>query len=152
MGGAAIARRRSLIGQETSVTIWTRHTGNVGMRLDKGDVAENTADALGANTKEDTASPPAPTLLAKQARFEEFTLSFNGERPHQALGMKTPISMYSPSERAYTAKLDAITYQGRYIVRPIRRNGTIRFADTRRTSKSLSYILMRMHLCSQFTP
>jgi hypothetical protein len=35
--------------------------------------------------------------------------------------MRTPLSVYSPSERAYPAKLNVIAYEEPYIVRPIRR-------------------------------
>ncbi len=104
--------------------------GIVHERIDPGKPTQNGRhERMHRTLKEDTASPPAPTLLAQQGRFEEFTVSFNRERPHQALGMKTPLSMYSPSEKAFPAKLDAITYQEPYIVRPIRRNGTIRWKN-----------------------
>jgi hypothetical protein len=65
--------------------------------------------------KEDTATPPAESLLLQCERLENFTKSFNGERPHQALGMRTPASVYSQSERRYRAALDLITYDERHI-------------------------------------
>ena len=36
-----------------------------------------------------------------QARFDGFVREFNDERPHEALGMKMPHEMYSPSPRRY---------------------------------------------------
>jgi hypothetical protein len=35
--------------------------------------------------------------LQQQARFDEFAREFNGERPHEALAMKTPRDLYSAS-------------------------------------------------------
>jgi len=121
----------SITGLGTSkLSIKWMQLGIVHERIDPGKPTQNGRhERMHRTLKEETASPPAPTLLAQQARFEEFTLSFNRERPHQALGMKTPLSMYSPSEKAFPAKLDAITYQEPYIVRPIRRNGTIRWKN-----------------------
>lgn len=76
--------------------------------------------------KEDAASPPAETLTIQRERLEKFTRSFNNERPHQALEMKTPNSVYLPSAKKYPKKLAIITYGKEFVVRPIRGNGTIR--------------------------
>jgi hypothetical protein len=39
--------------------------------------------------------------LQQQARFEDFVREFNGERPHEALAMKTPAEVYTASRRLY---------------------------------------------------
>lgn len=39
--------------------------------------------------------------LQQQARFDDFVREFNGERPHEALDMKTPAEMYSASAWRY---------------------------------------------------
>ncbi len=39
--------------------------------------------------------------LQQQARFDEFINEFNTERPHEALDMKFPNEVYSPSTRPY---------------------------------------------------
>src|SRR3546814_2093086 len=36
-----------------------------------------------------------------QARFDDFVSEFNGERPHDALAMKTPVEVYRPSAKPY---------------------------------------------------
>lgn len=51
--------------------------------------------------KQETTRPPGANILQQQARFDEFVSEFNEERPHEALGMKTPSDVYSPSSRAY---------------------------------------------------
>jgi hypothetical protein len=94
--------------------------GDVGNGLDKGDVAENASDAL----ERESSVRSTCEVHSGTARFEQFTTVFSNERPHQALGMLTPLSLYSPSEKAFPANVHAITYEEPYIVRPIRRNGT----------------------------
>ncbi|MBP0618323.1 IS481 family transposase [Jiella mangrovi] len=51
--------------------------------------------------KKETTRPPGVNSLQQQARFDEFVREFNDERPHEALGMKTPSEVYAPSSRAY---------------------------------------------------
>jgi putative transposase len=45
--------------------------------------------------------PAAPNFLQQQARFDAFLQRFNHERPHQALGMRVPVQLYTPSTRPY---------------------------------------------------
>jgi putative transposase len=40
-------------------------------------------------------------VLQQQARFDAFQACYNRERPHQALGMKVPGELYTPSARPY---------------------------------------------------
>ena len=56
--------------------------------------------------KKEATRPPGMNSLQQQARFDEFVGEFNTERPHEALAMKTPAQIYSPSRRAYTGLPD----------------------------------------------
>jgi transposase InsO family protein len=60
--------------------------------------------------KRETATPPAPTLIAQQRRFDRFRQQFNVERPHQALGDITPASLYAPSLRPFPDLLPPFSY------------------------------------------
>lgn len=51
--------------------------------------------------KQETARPPGMNALQQQGRFDDFISEFNEERPHEALGMKTPAEAYTASQRAY---------------------------------------------------
>ena len=76
-------------------------------------------------------TPPAKSLSAQKKRYEEFIKVFNYDRPHEALGMKTPASVYS-SRRKQTRRTEPkISYGKDYIVRGVRRNGTIRWKNER---------------------
>ena len=48
----------------------------------------------------------------RQAAFELWRREFNEERPHEALGMRTPSEVYRDSERAYTGSPDKLCYEG----------------------------------------
>lgn len=51
--------------------------------------------------KKETTRPPGMNVLQQQDRFDRFVREFNDERPHEALAMKTPAGLYTPSSRAY---------------------------------------------------
>lgn len=60
--------------------------------------------------KSETAVPPASTLESQQARFDEFRSIYNEDRPHEALGMRTPNSVYRASERRLPPRLPEPQY------------------------------------------
>jgi transposase InsO family protein len=51
--------------------------------------------------KKEATRPACQNGLAQQARFDDFLNEFNTERPHEALFMKTPAQVYTPSSRPY---------------------------------------------------
>ena len=51
--------------------------------------------------KQETTRPAAENSLQQQARFDTFVPEFNDERPHEALGMKTPAAVYTASPRRF---------------------------------------------------
>jgi transposase InsO family protein len=59
--------------------------------------------------KKETTYPPAMNGLAQQEKFDAFVNQFNTERPHEALGMKTPAEVYTQSSKPYQG-LPELTY------------------------------------------
>jgi putative transposase len=59
--------------------------------------------------KKEATKPAGKNFLQQQARFDAFTRVYNHERPHQALNMRYPAELYTPSARAYTG-LPALEY------------------------------------------
>jgi Integrase core domain len=47
--------------------------------------------------KNETTHPAAMNSLQQQSKFDSFLEEFNNERPHQALDMRGPAEIYSPS-------------------------------------------------------
>jgi transposase InsO family protein len=106
---------------------WMR-LGIVHERIEPGKPTQNGKhERMHRTLKEDTASPPAPTLAIQRERFTAFQHCFNEQRPHQALGMQTPAFLYRPSARLFPSSLNEIKYDERHIVRPVRNNRTIRW-------------------------
>lgn len=62
--------------------------------------------------KFEAAKPARANLLQQQERFDAFVEEYNEERPHEALGMKTPARLYRPSPRRYPTELPIPTYPG----------------------------------------
>ena len=71
----------------------------------------------------------------RQAAFETWRREFNEERPHQALGLRVPAQVYTPSPRAWAGGLEQISYPG---------------LATRRVHKAghIVYEGQAIHLCS----
>lgn len=77
--------------------------------------------------QQDTTRPPAKDLRAQRARFKAFQKEFNHERPHEALGMRTPASAYVASTREMPDKLPVPVYPKEFEVCPVNASGFIRF-------------------------
>ena len=52
---------------------------------------------------------------------------YNNERPHEALGMKCPADVYSPSNRSYHESVEKYEYSGKYHVIKVNNWGYVRF-------------------------
>jgi putative transposase len=77
--------------------------------------------------KAETIRPSAASMRSQQQRFDRFRLEFNNERPHEALEMRTPASVYEPSPRSLPARLAPLEYPDRFEVRYVSANGGIRW-------------------------
>jgi len=60
--------------------------------------------------KQETTRPARKNLLQQQERFDEFVEEFNRDRPHEALAMKRPAEVYTPSSRVYPRSLPELDY------------------------------------------
>ena len=77
--------------------------------------------------KAETSRPPAASMRSQQHKFDVFRQTFNVERPHEALDLRTPASCYEPSPRPMPAKLPPLEYPDRFEVRYVSANGGIRW-------------------------
>jgi len=76
--------------------------------------------------QETVANPPAETLQEQIKRIKAFQEEYNFERPHEALNMNTPASIYSSSSRAWDGKLREPEYDTQLmLVRKVGPNGSI---------------------------
>jgi transposase InsO family protein len=77
--------------------------------------------------KAETARPPAADGSSQQGRFDEFRRIYNEQRPHEALGQRTPSELYQPAHRRYPEHLPQPEYPGHYEVRYVHQGGEIRW-------------------------
>ena len=75
--------------------------------------------------KQETAMPPALTLSLQQEKFEQFIQYYNERRPHEALGQKTPKTIYKPSSRIWDGKFRSPEYSSECEVRKVGASGNI---------------------------
>jgi transposase InsO family protein len=77
--------------------------------------------------KAEATRPARASCLAQQRRFDTFRTEFNDERPHEALDMETPDSLYERSTREMPARLPPLEYPDRFETRYVSANGGIRW-------------------------
>jgi len=69
------------------------------------------------------------TFAHAQKLFNEWRYHYNHERPHEAISMEVPATRYMPSKKMMPQKLPPIEYGNDSIVRKVRGNGRIKYAN-----------------------
>lgn len=77
--------------------------------------------------KAETATPPRASLRAQQEAFNRFQQIYNFERPHEALGDKTPAMFHTESLRPFPRRMAPVEYDSECIVRSVRHNGCVKW-------------------------
>jgi transposase InsO family protein len=94
----------------SKMSVWWLRLGISIERIQPGQPQQNGRhERMHLTLKKETTRPPGMNSLQQQARFDAFVQEFNTERPHEALGMKMPAEVYSPSSRTYRG-LPEVTY------------------------------------------
>jgi hypothetical protein len=68
-------------------------------------------------------------LAAQAAAAEVWRQIYNQQRPHEALGMRTPAEVYRPSERPYNGTPDHLEYPAEYLDRQVGNRGHIKIEN-----------------------
>lgn len=74
--------------------------------------------------KQDATRPAGANVLAQQETFDAFRKTFNDERPHEALGMKTPSDVYRRSERQLPDTIAALEYPLHDLTSRVKKKGS----------------------------
>ena len=112
------------LGGLSRLSVWFIKLGVRPERIETGRPEQNGRhERMHRTLKESAISPPRNNLVEQQRAFDRFTCEFNCERPHQALGQKTPASIYIPSTKPYPAKIPLVEYDTDVIVRQVHNNG-----------------------------
>jgi len=116
------------LGGLSRLAIWWIKLGIRPERIQPGHPEQNGRhERMHRTLKQEAISPPAPNLPAQQRAFDRFVDYYNYHRPHEALGQKTPASLYTPSSRPYPLRLPLVGYPAAMKVRRVRHDGYIRW-------------------------
>jgi len=87
----------------SKLSVWWLRLGIAIERIKPGTPTQNGRhERMHLTLKREATRPPAMNSLQQQARFDRFVTEFNCERPHEALSLKCPADVYTPSTRPYT--------------------------------------------------
>lgn len=86
----------------SKLSVWWLRLGIAIERIAPGHPQQNGRhERMHLTLKQEATRPPGLNSLQQQAKFDAFLEEFNAERPHEALGMKCPAEVYTPSPRPY---------------------------------------------------
>ena len=89
------------------LSVWWLRLGISIERIKPGHPQQNGRhERMHLTLKQQATRPAGANLFQQQAKFDAFLEEFNGERPHEALAMKCPAELYTPSPRPYTGLPD----------------------------------------------
>jgi transposase InsO family protein len=112
------------IGGLSRLSVWWIKLGIVPKRIEPGKPQQNGRhERMHRTLKAETAKPPARTLRSQQRAFDRFCKEFNHVRPHEALEMATPASVYTYSPRPYPERLGPVEYPSGLTVRMVQKHG-----------------------------
>lgn len=84
------------------LSVWWLRLGISIERIRPGHPQQNGRhERMHLTLKKEATRPAGANLLQQQAKFDVFVEEFNNERPHEALDMKCPAEVYTPSTREY---------------------------------------------------
>lgn len=87
----------------SKLSVWWLRLGIAIERIKPGNPQQNGRhERMHLTLKKEATKPPGKNFLQQQAKFDAFIQDYNHERPHQALNLRYPAELYSPSPRPYT--------------------------------------------------
>jgi transposase InsO family protein len=81
--------------------------------------------------KQETLQPPARTPQRQQAAFHAWRKVYNDERPHEALGYRTPAACYRKSPRVFPRRVPDVEYDSGIYVRRVSQKGDLNWKNER---------------------
>jgi putative transposase len=114
------------LGRLSRLAVWWLRLGIIPERITPRQPQQNGShEQFHAVLKRETTRPPAGSRVAQQRRFRSFVTEYNQQRPHAALGGRTPATQYRPSARVYPERLPPLDYPAAWYVRRVSCTGSI---------------------------
>jgi transposase InsO family protein len=86
----------------SKLSVWWLRLGIAIERIKPGKPQQNGRhERMHLTLKKEATRPPEMNSLQQQAKFDAFLQEFNYERPHEALSMKCPADLYTPSSKVH---------------------------------------------------
>lgn len=119
------------LGRLSRLGVWLVRIGVVPLLIEPGRPDQNGRhERFHETLKAETASPPSGSIRAQQASFDRFQQVYNEERPHEALGMKTPAEVYELSPRQLPDEPAEHGYSDEFQARRVRSDGGIKWGGS----------------------
>jgi transposase InsO family protein len=110
------------------LAVWWIKLGIVAERIAAGHPEQNGRhERMHRTLKQEVAMPPAPDRRAQQRALDRFRQEYNQVRPHEALQMQTPASVYEPASREYPRQVPEPEYPETMLVRSVHSKGQFRW-------------------------
>jgi putative transposase len=120
-------RSRAVAGLSQLAVWWIR----LGIRLEwtrpRHPQDNGAHERMHRTLKAEAIKPARETPELQQRTFNRFRAVYNEERPHEALNLQTPASLYKPSERRMPARLRDLDYPEHFLRRKISLHGQLRW-------------------------
>jgi transposase InsO family protein len=120
------------VGRLSRLSVWWIKLGIRLLRIVPGRPQQNGRhERMHRTLKQETADAPADALPGQQPLLDHFRNEYNYDRPHAALGGRSPGHLYLPSPRQMPPKVSAPIYAGHHATRSVHTDGSIRFRGDR---------------------
>jgi transposase InsO family protein len=117
----------SAVGGLSRLAVWWIKLGITPERIQAGHPEQNGRHERMHRTLKLEVSA-ADNWRAQQRELDRFRHDFNQVRPHEALGMQTPASVYEPSPQPYPACVPVVEYPDTMRVRTVKSHGHFRWS------------------------
>lgn len=115
------------------LSVWWLRLGIKLERIEPGHPEQNGRhERIHWTLKNETTRPASSNILKQQSRFDGFRHEYNYYRPHEALDMKFPSSLYQKSVNRYPKRLPELEYPLHDLDRIVDSNGSISFRKNMR--------------------